>query len=183
MGFILLGVFSWNLYALQGSVITLLAHGVSAAALFMLAGALQERLHTRELSLMGGLWGQLPRLGALSLFFSVAALGLPGLGNFTGEFLVLLGAFSVNPLLTCVTVLALILAPAYALTMLQKIFYGPTQASQASPGADCSRREGLALGLLAIVTICFGISSQTVLKLSDFALRLEMQPAIQTAQK
>ncbi|WP_347989973.1 NADH-quinone oxidoreductase subunit M [Methylomonas sp. AM2-LC] len=181
MGFILLGIFSWNLFALQGSVITLLAHGVSAAALFMIAGALQERLHTRELSLMGGLWGPLPRLAALALFFSVASLGLPGLGNFMGELLVLLGAFTVNPILTCVTVLALILAPVYALNMIQKVFYGPL--TQESPGADCSRREWLSLGILAIATICLGISAQTVLNLSSFSLKLEMQHFIETAQK
>ena len=181
MGFILLGIFSWNLFALQGSVITLLAHGVSAAGLFMLAGMLQERLHTRELSLLGGLWGPLPRLAGLALFFSAASLGLPGLGNFTGEFLVLLGAFSVNPLLTCVTVLALILAPVYALNMLQKVFYGPL--TQASPGLDCSPREWLALGILALATICLGLYPQTVLNLSDLALRLEMQPTLERLQK
>ncbi len=181
MGFILLGLFSWNLFALQGSVITLLAHGISAAGLFMLAGMLQERLHTREMSLMGGLWGPLPRLAALALFFSLASLGLPGLGNFMGEFLVLLGAFSVNPLLTSVTVLALILAPVYALNMIQKVFYGPL--TQESPGDDCSRREWLSLGILAIATIWLGLSSQTVLNLSDDALRQEMQHSNETVQK
>ena len=93
MGFILLGVFSWNLFALQGSVITMLAHGISASALFMIAGALQERLHTREMGNMGGLWSVLPGLSVLTLFFSLASLGLPGLGNFIGEFLVLQGGF------------------------------------------------------------------------------------------
>jgi len=60
MGFILLGVFSWNYFALQGTVVTMLAHGISASALFMIAGALQERLHTREMGSMGGLWTAVP---------------------------------------------------------------------------------------------------------------------------
>ncbi|MDP1665003.1 MAG: NADH-quinone oxidoreductase subunit M [Methylobacter sp.] len=169
MGFILLGVFSWNLLALQGSVITLLAHGISASALFMLAGALQERLHTREMGNMGGLWFALPRLSALALFFSVASLGLPGLGNFIGEFLVLQGAFGVDMLLTSVTTLVLILAPVYALIVMQKAFYGPL--SQYSPLSDASRREWASLGLLALMTVWLGLSPQAVLNVSAPAIR------------
>ena len=107
MGFILIGIFSWDYFALQGAVITMLAHGISASALFMIAGTLQDRLHTREMGRMGGLWAALPQLSALVLFFAMASMGLPGLGNFIGEFLVLLGAFKVNIVLASVTALVL----------------------------------------------------------------------------
>ncbi|MGZ8160089.1 MAG: NADH-quinone oxidoreductase subunit M [Methylobacter sp.] len=176
MGFILLGVFSWNFLTLQGSVITMLAHGISASALFMIAGALQERLHTREMGNMGGLWSTLPRLSALALFFAVSSLGLPGLGNFIGEFLVLQGAFSVNMVLTSVTTLVLILAPVYALILIQKAFYGPL--SQHSPLSDAGRREWASLGLLVLVTAWLGLSPQAVLDVSAPALKLEMQNAV-----
>ena len=96
MGFILLGVYAFNEIAMQGAVITMVAHGFSTAALFMLAGALQQRLHTREMSKMGGLWVRAPRMGAMTLFFVVASVGMPGLGNFVGEFLALLGAFQTH---------------------------------------------------------------------------------------
>jgi NADH-quinone oxidoreductase subunit M len=181
MGFILLGVFAWNLYALQGAVVTMLAHGVSAAALFMLAGALQQRLHTRELTEMGGLWTPLPKLAAFSLFFALAALGLPGLGNFIGEFLVLLGAFNVNRQVTAVTALALILAPVYAFNMIQKAFHGPQ--TQQFACADCSPREWLALGILALAAVWLGLGSQAILDLADFPLRLEMQYTFELAQR
>ncbi|WP_081813430.1 NADH-quinone oxidoreductase subunit M [Methylobacter tundripaludum] len=173
MGFILLGVFSLNLLALQGAVITMLAHGISAAALFMIAGALQERLHTREMGNMGGLWPALPRLSALALFFAVASLGLPGLGNFMGEFLVLQGAFGVNMLLASVTTLVLILAPVYALIMIQKAFYGPP--SQHSPLPDVGRREWASLGLLVLASVWLGLSPQAVLDVSVPVLKQEMQ--------
>ena len=78
----------------------MVAHGFSTAALFMIAGGLQERLHTRDMREMGGLWQQMPRMGAVAMFFVVASLGLPGLGNFVAEFLVLLGLFQVDPWLT-----------------------------------------------------------------------------------
>lgn len=176
MGFILMGIFSWNLLALQGSVVTMLAHGISASALFMIAGTLQECLQTREMGYMGGLWTTLPRLSALALFFAVASLGLPGLGNFIGEFLVLQGAFGVNRVVSSVTTLVLILAPVYALILMQKAFYGPL--SQHSSLSDAGRREWASLGLLVLASAWLGLSPQTVLDVSAPALKQEMQHAV-----
>jgi NADH-quinone oxidoreductase subunit M len=177
MGFILLGIFSWNLLALEGAVITMLAHGISASALFMIAGTLQERLHTREMERIGGLWSALPRLSAsLALFFAVASLGLPGSGNFIGEFLVLLGDFKVNVLLTSVTALILILAPVYSLGIIQKAFRGPRQNQ--FPLSDFNRRELAALALLALATVWLGLSPQTVLDVSAPALKQVMQDKV-----
>ena len=181
MGFILLGVFSWNILALQGAVVTMLAHGISAAALFMIAGALQERLHTREMDRMGGLWASLPKLSAMALLFAMATLGLPGLGNFIGEFLVLQGAFGVNMLLTAVTALSLVLAPAYALGMIQKTFHGPL--SQAAPLPDCKHRELAALAILALATVWLGLNPQQVLNISAPALGQEIQNSVAMARR
>jgi NADH-quinone oxidoreductase subunit M len=125
---------------------------------------------------MGGLWSSLPRLSAIALFFAIASLGLPGLGNFIGEFLVLQGAFSVNMLLTSVTVLALILAPVYALNMIQKVCYGPLY--QHSSLFDVGHREWASLGLLVLITAWLGLSPQTVLNVSAPALKQEMQDAV-----
>jgi len=173
MGFILLGIFSWNLYALQGAVITMLAHGISASALFMIAGALQERLHTREMGRMGGLWPVLPHLSALVLFFAMASLGLPGLGNFIGEFLVLLGAYKVNVLLTAVTAIVLILAPVYSLIIIQKAFHGTLKNQPAL--ADFNRRELASLAVLILATLWLGLFPQAVLNVSEPALKQLMQ--------
>ena len=124
MGFVLVGLYAWNAAALQGVVITLLAHGISSAALFMLAGSVQERIHTRDMSRMGGLWTDVPRMAAIGLFFSVAALGMPGLGNFIGEFLVLLGDYRVDASMTAAAALGLIIAPVYSLILIQRVFHG-----------------------------------------------------------
>ena len=96
MGFVLLGVFAWNELALQGTVLQMLCHGISTGGLFMLAGSLQERLRTRDIEQMGGLWSSVPKMGGLAMVFAMASLGLPGLGNFVGEFLVLIGVFRKN---------------------------------------------------------------------------------------
>ncbi|MDD9890844.1 MAG: NADH-quinone oxidoreductase subunit M, partial [Gammaproteobacteria bacterium] len=122
MGFVTLGVYAWNEQALQGAVMTMLAHGLSAAALFMLAGGLQHRIHTRNMTDMGGFWAKVPRMAVVALFFSVAALGMPGLGNFIGEFLALLGAFQANITLTVISAFGLIFASVYSLWVIQKVF-------------------------------------------------------------
>jgi NADH-quinone oxidoreductase subunit M len=176
MGFILLGIFSWNLLALQGAVITMLAHGISASALFMIAGILQERLHTREMGSMGGLWSAFPHLSALTLFFAMASLGLPGLANFIGEFLVLLGAYKVNVLLTCVTAIVLILAPVYSLIIVQKALHGPLKIHSAL--SDFNRRELASFALLVFTTLWLGLFPQAVLDVSAPALKQLIQDKV-----
>lgn len=166
MGFVLLGAFALNVWAYQGAVMTMLAHGLSAAALFMLAGSLQQRLHTREMGAMGGFWAQAPRMGAIGLLFAVAALGMPGLGNFVGEFLVLLGGFHANVPLTVLAALGLILAPVYALKLVQRVFQGPP--ADKLPTDFGLRELGLMLALVA-ATLWMGIYPQTLLDLSKTA--------------
>jgi len=172
MGFVLLGVFAWNALAIQGAVMQMVAHGFSTAALFMMAGALQQRLHTREMGQMGGLWAQAPRMGALTLFFVIASLGMPGLGNFVGEILVLLGAFQVWPWLAFVAAFGMVVAAVYALYLMQRSFQGrgdPARAAIADFGArDLAVQLPLVAGL-----VWLGLFPQTVLDLSaDSASRL-----------
>jgi NADH-quinone oxidoreductase subunit M len=167
MGFVLLGVFAWNQVAVQGAVVQMVAHGFSTAALFMMAGALQERLHTRDLARMGGLWSRAPRMGAVTLFFVVASLGMPGLGNFVGEFMVLLGAFQVDVGLTVVAALGLIVAAVYALMLMQRSFQGgDADAGQGSPLRDFGAREMLVMGLLMAALVGLGVYPQPLLDLS-----------------
>lgn len=162
MGFVLLGIFAWTELALQGAVIQMVAHGLSTGALFMLVGLLQERLHTRDLTQMGGLWAVLPRLAALGLFFAVAALGLPGLGNFVGEFLVLLGAFPVSRIVTVLGATGLILAAVYALLMVQRAFHGPLQEGYRGL-KDLSFAEMAPLAVLVVALVWLGLYPQPVI--------------------
>jgi NADH-quinone oxidoreductase subunit M len=169
MGFILPGAFSGNLLAMQGAVVTMIAHGLSAGALFMIAGFLQNRLHSREFGDMGGLWTVIPQLSALTLFFVMATLGLPGLGNFVGEFLVLAGLFETHPFAAAVAALVLILSPAYALIVIQKAYHGPLPNRPAL--RDGNFRELAALGLLAAALVWLGLRPQTVLDTAKPALQ------------
>ena len=96
LGFVLLGIFAWNELALEGALIGMIAHGISTGALFMLVGGLQERTHTREMDRLKGLWATVPVMSGTVLFFALASIGLPGLGDFVGEFLTLLGTYKVS---------------------------------------------------------------------------------------
>ncbi|GGO78177.1 NADH-quinone oxidoreductase subunit M [Marinobacterium nitratireducens] len=163
MGFVLLGIYALNGMALQGAVMQMLAHGFSTAALFIVVGMLQERWHTRDLRQLGGLWTQLPRLSGFTLLFALASLGLPGLANFIAEFLILAGAFQRSWPLTAVAALGLVGAALYALLLVQRGLWG---GGAPAPGRhDCSRREWLVLGALALALFWFGLHPQPVLDL------------------
>ena len=165
MGFVLLGVFAWNELALQGAIMQMVAHGFSTAALFMIAGALQQRLHTRDMSKMGGLWYNMPKMGAMALFFALASLGLPGLGNFVAEVLVLVGLFRVNPVMTAFAALGLITAAVYSLIMIQKSFQGPPVEGRDL--IDFGPLEMTAMGVMVVALVCLGVYPQPVLDLAQ----------------
>lgn len=164
MGFVLLGIYAGNALSLQGAVMQMLCHGVSTGALFVIVGALQERIHTRDMGVMGGLWSTMPRMGAVTLFFALASLGLPGLGNFVGEFLVLLGAYKVNYVITAIASLGFVVAVVYSLWMIQRVFLGQEER----PGAydqhlnDFGFREMAVMGVMMLVLVWLGFYPQPV---------------------
>lgn len=168
MGFVVLGIYSFHLLSLQGVVIQMLAHGVSAGALFILCGEIYERLHTRDLRLMGGLWSRITWLPGLFMFFVAASLGLPGMGNFVGEFLILLGTFKVAPVMASLAAAALILAAVYSLLMMQRSFYGAAQADTALEGL--TEREVVMVLLLVVFLLWLGIYPQPVLDLTQASM-------------
>jgi NADH-quinone oxidoreductase subunit M len=168
LGFVLLGIFAWNALALQGVVMQMLAHGVSTGALFIIAGALQERLHTRDMRRLGGLWANMPLLSAVGMFFAIASLGLPGLGNFIGEFLILLGTYQLHPAFAAVAAIGVITAAAYSLILVQRTFHGPPQVSETAP--DLQARHLLVMAALAATIIWFGVYPQPVFNLASAGL-------------
>jgi len=97
-----------------------------------------ERLGTRDLRLMGGLWPRWPNLPRMMLFFALASLGLPGLGNFIGEFLILSGTFTVAPWVVAAASAGMIFAVVYSLMLVERAFYGPQRFPANEPQADGS---------------------------------------------
>jgi NADH-quinone oxidoreductase subunit M len=173
MGFVLLGIFAWNTLALQGVIMVMLAHGISTGALFILVGDLDERIHTRDLTRMGGLWSTVPRMGGAAMLFALASLGLPGLGNFVGEFLVLLGVYQVSVPAAALATLGFIISTVYSLWMIQRVFHGPNTEGWKLP--DLSGRElAIMLAMIAVI-VWLGLYPQPVLSTS--------QPAVMALQQ
>ncbi len=162
MGFVLLGIFAGSATALSGSVLQLVAHGVSTSALFIVVGMIQERIHTREMDQMGGLWGPAPRLGGVGLVFALASLGLPGFGNYIAEFFVLIGSFRMHGIITVFAASGLVFAAIYSLWIVQRVFHG--EKKEGAHLADLTAREMGMMAAMIIVIIWIGFFPRTILK-------------------
>lgn len=180
MGFVMLGVFAFNELAWQGVVMQMITHGISTGALFILAGTVYERIHTRDIQKMGGFWPKTPFMATVALVFAMASLGLPGLGNFVAEFLTLLGAWHANKVLTVFAAIGLVGATAYSLRIIQKIFYG-IETPQHYSLPDLSRREKIILVPMVIVILWLGVFPQPVLDTSKRPVIESLESASQHA--
>jgi NADH-quinone oxidoreductase subunit M len=161
LGFVLVGIFAWNSLALQGVVIAMLCHGFSTGALFALVGSLQERTQTREMDRLGGLWATIPRLSGLVLFFALASMGLPGLGDFVGEFLILLGTYRPHLGITIVAAMGILSSTFYALQFVQRALHGPNANHWLV--RDLRPREAIMLVPMMAILLWLGLYPQPVL--------------------
>jgi len=179
MGFVLVGIYAGNELALQGAILQMICHGLGTGALFILAGALQERIHTRDMNRMGGLWEVCPRMGAMGLFFALASLGLPGLGNFVAEILVLVGAYRASIPVAAVSAVGLVTATIYALEMVQRAFHGKNVRGWKFP--DLSVREMAVMAVLALLLLWIGLYPKTLLDTARPALHAPAPPVATAA--
>ena len=174
MGFVILGVFAFNELAMQGVVMQMITHGISTGALFILAGGLYERIHTRDILQMGGFWKKVPFMGFVALVFAMASLGLPGLGNFIAEFLTLAGSWQANPTLTIFATIGLVGATAYSLRIMQKVFLGTDKSQHVLK--DLSIREKIILIPLTVVIIVLGLFPQFVINTAKEPVKTALEP-------
>lgn len=155
LGFVVFGIYAWNQQGLQGAMILMLAHGVTTSALFVIVGILEERAHTRLLPHMGGLLSPMPRLGTMLLLFTLSALGMPGLANFVGEFLVLAGVYQVSVGFAVAGAMGIVASAVYLLWMYQRAMLGEVNRDHA--WTDLDLREMMVLGVMAIIVLWLGL--------------------------
>lgn len=160
LGFVIVGLFCG--YAdvplstgFQGSVLQMMNHGFATGALFMMAGIIQERTETRNFDMFGGMWQQVPRMGAFLLFFSFASLGIPGTGSFVGELYIINGAFAYRWWLGAVTCFGILFAAIYSLRIFTATMQGPAGPLKRHM-EDTSARENLALACMALALVVVG---------------------------
>ena len=185
MGFVLLGALAMTTAGLSGSVFMMVAHGLTSAALFFVVGVVYDRVHHREIARLGGVSTAMPTYGRFASLFMFASLGLPGLCNFVGEILVLLGVFSAagdgpvggvisTPLVYAVGIAAafgIVLTAGYMLWCLQRVFLGPTKPETAAL-APLEVREHWVLWPLAVAVVALGVMPWTLmLGFSDSTVR------------
>jgi NADH-quinone oxidoreductase subunit M len=165
MGLMVVGLAVWNMMTVTGSLLQMINHGLSTTALFVMVGMLDERIHSRQFAVLGGLWGKVPVWSAFFLFFAMASLGLPGLNNFVGEILILVGTFTARPVIGVVSFAGLVLTVVYILRMVQDTVYG--EPRQEHDIADITWREGCILAMLAAPILFIGLHPGPVLKLLE----------------
>ena len=149
MGFIVLGIFALNTQGAQGAVLQMVNHGIIVPALFLMVAWLAARTGTRDRRALQGLAPTLPVLTGVFMVITLAALGLPGLNSFTGEFMTMLGAWQASAALAAAAAVGLILTPVYMLRMFQGALHGPPR----SPGASMLDLAWAEIGVIAPLVV------------------------------
>lgn len=157
LGFVMLGLFAFNMQGVMGGIYQMLNHGLSTGALFLLVGVVYERRHTRLIADFGGLWKQLPVYAVCFLIVMLSSIGLPGLNGFVGEFLILMGAFKAQPWLGAIATSGVVLGAVYMLWMFQRVMFGPLTKPENQHMTDLSRIERAVLMPLLVMIVLMGV--------------------------
>jgi len=157
LGFVMLGLFAFAPIAVTGGVYQMLNHGVSTGGLFLLVGMIYERRHTRAIAEFGGLWAVVPRYAVALMLVMLASVGLPGLNGFVGEFLILVGAFPVQPWATAAATSGIVLGALYLLWLYQRVIFGPVTEPKNQALEDLSPREIVVLVPIVVLAIVMGV--------------------------
>lgn len=163
MGFVTLGLFTFNIQGIEGAVMQMVNHGITTGGLFLCVGVIYERTHSRQIADNTGLTTPMPRYATLLVIFALSSLGLPGTNSFVGEFMVLAGTFIWSKLATALASLGIILAAAYMLWMIQRVAFGLPSAPMLSALRDLDRREMATLIPLVVLVFLIGIFPNPIL--------------------
>ena len=178
MGFVTLGIFGLNNQGIQGAVLQMVNHGITTGALFLVAGMLYDRTHDRTINNYGGLHQVMPRFAVVLSIFTVASFGLPGTGNFIGEFLVLVGTLSHSYLMIMLVLAGIVLGASYMLGMFQRLVLGPV-SPQSATLHDLNRREMACVIPLALAVFVIGLYPSFMLDLMDASVTTLVQDLAQ----
>jgi NADH-quinone oxidoreductase subunit M len=178
MGFVVLGIaaaaFAANTQnatiALEGAVLQMFNHGLSAAGMFFLVGVLYERTHTRNLNEYGGLFPLIPVYGGILIFTSMASLGLPGLNGFISEFLVVRGSWPVFTAFTALAMIGLLFTGAYILKGIKQVLHGPLNEKWVGHLPEINVREIFVIAPLMILMLWIGVWPNWILDVINWAV-------------
>jgi NADH-quinone oxidoreductase subunit M len=170
MGYIMIGLFSFQKVAIAGSLYQMINHGISAGGLFLIVGFLYERLHTRNLEEFGGLAKVVPLMSIGFMIMTLSSVALPGSNGFVGEFPILLGAFQVHPIYVLFAGTGVILGAVYALKAYQMVMLGPKTRTDLDHLHDLNSKEIIAMCVLTIFVFGIGFFPKSFFGKSDATL-------------
>jgi NADH-quinone oxidoreductase subunit M len=187
LGFVMLGVFAFNVEGITGGLLQMINHGISTGALFLIVGFIYERRHTRLITDFGGLSKQMPVFATIFMIVTFSSIGLPGTNGFVGEFLVLIGAFESE--LRWWTIIAssgVILSAVYMLWMFQRVMFGELDNPKNQKLKDLNAREIGIMVPLIIMIFVMGIYPKPFIDKMDPAIKKlvsQVRPASMNAKK
>jgi NADH-quinone oxidoreductase subunit M len=163
MGFVTMGIFTFNAQGIDGAIFQMLSHGLISAALFLCVGILYDRMHTREIKAYGGLVNRMPLYAVVFMIFTMANVGLPGTSGFVGEFLTLLGAFKANTWVAFIATTGVVLSAGYALYLYKRMIFGELNKPELLAIKDMNMREIAVMAPLVLLTLLFGFYPAPIL--------------------
>ncbi len=163
MGFVTIGIFAFNSQGIEGSIFQMISHGIVSAALFLSVGVIYDRMNTREIADYGGVVNTMPKYSIFFMVFILASLGLPGTSGFVGEFLVLIGVFKVNYLVSLLAATGVVLSACYSLWLYRRVVFGEVTNDNVRSLKDINKFEVMTLLPLLILTIVLGIFPNIIL--------------------
>ncbi len=163
MGYVLLGIAVWSSpehaqywsWGMNGAMFQMIAHGITSAGMFFLVGVIYDRAHHRRLDNFRGLYEPMPLYGGISAIIFFAAMGLPGMCGFVGEFMVVLSTWNYNRLFAVLAALTVVITAAYILWTIQRVFMG--ENPQYKNYSDVSVREIVCILPLLILSVALGV--------------------------
>lgn len=171
LGFVMLGIFAFNIQGMEGGILQMINHGLSTGALFLLVGMLYDRRHTRMISEFGGLTKPMPVFAVFFMIATLSSIGLPGMNGFVGEFLVLLGTFASNKLYAVLAATGVVLSACYMLWMFQRVMFNECSKPENRELKDIGTREIATVAPIIVLIFWIGLYPKPFLSKMEVSVK------------
>ena len=175
MGYVTLGMYVFSAEGIAGSILQMLGHGLVSPGMFLCVGVLYERVHSRQIADYGGVTNVMPLFAALAFLFAFGNFGVPGTAGFVGEWSVIIAAVKANFWVGLIAATSLILAAAYTLWMMQRVFLGPVGNDHVAALKEINVREIIFLGILGLSVLAMGVYPKPITRAMDASVNKLVQ--------
>lgn len=167
MGYVTLGMFVFSEAGNSGAILQMLAHGLISPGMFLCVGVLYDRMHSRQIADYGGVANTMPRFVALAMIFAFGNFGVPATAGFVGEWTVIIAIVKANLWIGLIGGTSLVLAAAYTLWMVQRVYLGPIANDNVRSLRDINLRETVVLCVLGLSVLWMGVYPKPIMQAMD----------------